>query len=99
MHLLKLFSLQCKLESLTNNSYLAAKIHYFGVGGGIVDFETLVNSDKSFEIVSVHRVMEGTDFFFLWLIIIFWFLLKSLLSLIINYKNVYRKFSSNKFLI
>jgi len=41
--------------------YLAAKIFYFGVGGGITDFEALVNSDKTFEISSVHRITGGVE--------------------------------------
>lgn len=41
--------------------YLAAKIHYFGVGGGIADFEALINSDKTFEIVSVYKITEGVE--------------------------------------
>lgn len=51
--------LSSSLKSLIFIRLLAAKIHYFGVGGGIADFETLVNTDRTFEIVSVYRITEG----------------------------------------
>lgn len=52
--------MKCALKP-NGTIYLAAKIHYFGVGGGIVEFETLINLDKSFEIISVHKITGGVE--------------------------------------
>ncbi|GFS58045.1 histidine protein methyltransferase 1 homolog [Trichonephila inaurata madagascariensis] len=39
--------------------YLASKIHYFGVGGGIADFEKLLKEDNTFDFCTVFKVTEG----------------------------------------
>ncbi|XP_054707434.1 histidine protein methyltransferase 1 homolog isoform X3 [Uloborus diversus] len=41
--------------------YLAAKTHYFGVGGGIIDFEDLLMADGTFEISDVHKIKAGVE--------------------------------------
>jgi hypothetical protein len=39
--------------------YLAAKSHYFGVGGNILDFVDLINADKAFTSSSIWKSTEG----------------------------------------
>lgn len=40
---------------------LGAKTHYFGVGGGLHQFETLLNADKSFDYQIVWSSCEGVS--------------------------------------
>ncbi|CAL1287898.1 unnamed protein product [Larinioides sclopetarius] len=39
--------------------YLASKVHYFGVGGGIADFEELLKEDGTFNFSTVFKTTEG----------------------------------------
>ncbi|XP_055945913.1 histidine protein methyltransferase 1 homolog [Argiope bruennichi] len=41
--------------------YLASKIHYFGVGGNIADFEELLKEDKTFNYSTVFEIKEGVE--------------------------------------
>lgn len=58
MKLLELMKAALKPDGVI---YLAAKIHYFGVGGGITDFEKLVQEDETFEISTVLRIKQGVE--------------------------------------
>uniref|UniRef100_A0A2L2YQP2 protein-histidine N-methyltransferase n=1 Tax=Parasteatoda tepidariorum TaxID=114398 RepID=A0A2L2YQP2_PARTP len=41
--------------------YVAAKSHYFGVGGGIANFEDLLKEDNTFDFSTVLNIQEGLD--------------------------------------
>ncbi|GFT75265.1 histidine protein methyltransferase 1 homolog [Nephila pilipes] len=41
--------------------YLASKVHYFGVGGGIADFEKLLKEDNTFDFSTIFKVTEGVE--------------------------------------
>ena len=50
--------------SLTKISYVAAKTHYFGVGGGTTDFTELVNEEGVFSIKVCKEFTEGLYYSF-----------------------------------
>ncbi|KAG8183815.1 hypothetical protein JTE90_027740 [Oedothorax gibbosus] len=56
--LLDLMKAALKLDGII---YLASKVHYFGVGGGILDFEKLLAKDNTFDFSTVFRTEEGVE--------------------------------------
>lgn len=42
-----------------SNRYLAGKTYYFGVGGGMRQFENLVEKDSTFDIKNIWKSEDG----------------------------------------
>ncbi|XP_035212966.1 histidine protein methyltransferase 1 homolog, partial [Stegodyphus dumicola] len=58
---IKLLNLMKAALKKEGTVFIAAKIHYFGVSGGILDFEKLVEEDGTFTISTVERFTNGFE--------------------------------------